>query len=62
MAITLGDFYCVYTAGDTSSITPFRDRSTVILNEIVNKYWLEDVGDVIEGTKCDIYIYSFSMV
>lgn len=47
--IVLGDFNCVCGARDKSSTTPFRDGSTVVLDEIVADFGLEDVGNVISG-------------
>lgn len=42
--IVLGDFNCVCAARNKSSYTPFRDGSTVGLDEIVADYGLKDVG------------------
>ncbi|CAN7942221.1 unnamed protein product, partial [Ixodes hexagonus] len=48
--ILLGDFNCVCSTSDKSSSIPFADASTVCLNEIINNYGLEDVGEcVCEG-------------
>lgn len=50
MIIFLGDFNCVCSTRDKSSATPFRDGSTMVLNDIINEYGLEDVGDILAGT------------
>lgn len=39
------------SARDKTSTLPFRDASTVVLNEIVNFCGLEDVGDSLGDTR-----------
>lgn len=49
LLILLGDFNCVCSARDKSSLSNFRDASTAVLNDIVTDFALEDVGDSLGG-------------
>uniref|UniRef100_A0A6B0V524 Putative tick transposon n=1 Tax=Ixodes ricinus TaxID=34613 RepID=A0A6B0V524_IXORI len=51
IVIFVRDFNCVLSARDETSTLPFRDASTVVLNEIVNHCGLEDVGDCLWDTR-----------
>lgn len=51
LILLLGDFNCVCSARDKSSETRFRDASTSVLQETVEEFCLEDVGDVMVGSQ-----------
>lgn len=48
--IFLGDFNCVCHAEDRAKRKFPQDKSAVILNTLVNDYYLEDVGRLLAGT------------
>ncbi|CAN7942735.1 unnamed protein product [Ixodes hexagonus] len=45
LVVMLGDFSCVCSARDKTSATPYIDASTVVLNDIINEFGLEDIGE-----------------
>lgn len=49
LLVILGDFSCVLSTRDKISTRPFRDESTVVLQEIINTIGLVDVGECLRG-------------